>query len=120
MEGSLPIREIPMVKHDKVARSAIAVIHIDNGLIFFPDLSVAPWMRDVSRQLAMFPGGPYDDDVDMCSLAANAIYELAIPEIRGGKTGGEQKPTHNAAKNRFDAAASGIFGKGDSNGSNRR
>jgi predicted phage terminase large subunit-like protein len=117
MESSLPIREIPMVKHDKVARSAIAVIHIDNGLIFFPDLSVAPWMKDVSRQLAMFPGAPHDDDVDNVSLAANAIYELAIPEIRGSKSGGEQKPQHDASRNRFDAATSGVFGKGDGNGS---
>jgi predicted phage terminase large subunit-like protein len=63
--GLLPVQ----VRGSKEARMAAHTAEIEAGNVYLPDPSIAPWVHDYIEELAAFPLGPYDDQVDATSQA---------------------------------------------------
>lgn len=80
----LPVKFIHVNK-EFVSRTATAIVRIEGGQIFFPDLSIAPWMHDFIHEMSAFPNGKNDDQVSMISIAANVVYEIAAGSPRDAK-----------------------------------
>jgi predicted phage terminase large subunit-like protein len=57
----------------KVGRANAASPTFESGNVYLPHISIAPWVDDYVEQLAQFPMGAYDDDMDATS---QAILEL--------------------------------------------
>jgi predicted phage terminase large subunit-like protein len=66
---------IVAVKPDggKVARAYAVQALVQAGNVYLPHPSIAPWVEDFIRQLATFPNGAHDDDVDACTQALNQL-----------------------------------------------
>jgi predicted phage terminase large subunit-like protein len=64
-------------KGDKKTRSQSAQIRMEAGMIFFP--IDAPWLDDLETELALFPHGAHDDQVDALSYAASWAQRCAGP-----------------------------------------
>lgn len=66
---------IVAVKPDggKVARAYAVQALVEAGNVYLPHPSIAPWVEDFIRQLATFPNGAHDDDVDACTQALNQL-----------------------------------------------
>jgi len=68
----------------KVARAYAVQPLCEAGQVYLPHPEIAPWIDDYINQLAQFPRGAHDDDVDMTSQALNQLYRGAYeppPEI---------------------------------------
>lgn len=57
----------------KVVRAHAATAVAEAGNIYIPAASVAPWVSDFVEEMAAFPSGAHDDQVD-CYSQANAYY----------------------------------------------
>ena len=57
----------------KVARAHATTAVAEAGNIYIPASSVAPWVGDFVEEMAAFPSGAHDDQVD-CYSQANAYY----------------------------------------------
>jgi predicted phage terminase large subunit-like protein len=53
----------------KVVRAAAAEPFVEAGNVYIPDPSIAPWINDFVEELAAFPNGKNDDDVDAFTQA---------------------------------------------------
>ena len=60
----------------KVVRAQAVTATVEAGNVFIPDPSVAPWVMDFVEELASFPSGANDDQVDAMTQA-NAYYNEA-------------------------------------------
>ena len=56
---------------DKVVRLNTVTSTIENGLVYLPDS--APWLADFLREVAVFPNGKHDDQVDSMSQALDWV-----------------------------------------------
>jgi len=66
MESRVPVKKFtPMV--DKISRMAACCGFIESGHVWLPHS--APWLNDYLTELAQFPNGKYDDQVDSTSQA---------------------------------------------------
>ena len=52
---------------DKISRAAAISPYQEAGNLYLPDPKFAPWVSDFIEELASFPGGADDDQVDMLS-----------------------------------------------------
>ena len=52
---------------DKISRAAAISPYQEAGNLYLPDPKFAPWVSDFIEELAAFPGGAHDDQVDMLS-----------------------------------------------------
>ena len=68
-EGYRPIDHKP--KDDKVVRMVAQTAFIEKGKVFLPNC--APWLKDFERELAAFPNGRHDDQVDALSQALHYL-----------------------------------------------
>jgi predicted phage terminase large subunit-like protein len=57
----------------KVARAFAVQPMVEAGQVYLPHPSIAPWVEDFIRELAAFPRGSHDDDVDACTQALNVL-----------------------------------------------
>lgn len=57
---------------DKKTRMENQTAAIENGMVFLP--REAPWLADLLHELAVFPNGRHDDQVDSISQALDHIY----------------------------------------------
>lgn len=57
----------------KIARAHATTAVAEAGNVFIPDPSIAPWTMDFVEEMAAFPSGAHDDQVD-CYSQANAYY----------------------------------------------
>jgi predicted phage terminase large subunit-like protein len=62
---------------NKVIRSQAAQIRMEAGTVYFP--AGAKWADDLESELALFPGGAHDDQVDALSYAALWAQRSAGP-----------------------------------------
>jgi predicted phage terminase large subunit-like protein len=62
---------------NKIIRSQSAQIRMEGGMIFFPIDAV--WLDDLETELALFPNGAHDDQVDAMSYAAVWAQRSAGP-----------------------------------------
>ena len=71
----------PRPGNDKAMRLRDQTIAFENGRVLFP--KEAPWLAEYLKELAAFPGGKHDDQVDSTSQALEyltarkiSIYDL--------------------------------------------
>jgi predicted phage terminase large subunit-like protein len=64
---------IPPPGADKVMRLVMQTIAFENGMVVLP--RKASWLPDYLNELAAFPGGKHDDQVDSTSQALEYLYE---------------------------------------------
>lgn len=62
---------------DKVTRALPAVVLLEAHLLFFPRKQDAEWLGEYIEELATFPLGAHDDQVDVTAYAARKMLELA-------------------------------------------
>jgi predicted phage terminase large subunit-like protein len=53
----------------------------ESGNIYFPDPSLAPWIHELIEELAVFPNGKHDDQVDSLSQALNVLFKRKINKV---------------------------------------
>lgn len=68
--GKMPWVPVPHESQDKVIRARPLAARYENGKVFHR--YGAPWLQGFEAELASFPGGPFDDQVD----AAVALWEV--------------------------------------------
>lgn len=79
VEG-IPCKEYnPPHTKDKVARASSFAIWMENEKVFFRQQG--HYIHDLIPELLLFPKAPHDDQVDMCSMAAD---EVTLPQPEGG------------------------------------
>ncbi len=61
------------VDRDKETRASSVTGYFEAGRVLFP--ADAPWLSDLEDELASFPGGLYDDQVDVISQALNKMRD---------------------------------------------
>jgi predicted phage terminase large subunit-like protein len=59
----------------KVARAHAVTPLFEAGNVFFPDPSIAPWAPDLEFELAAFPMGANDDQVDALTQALRRMFK---------------------------------------------
>lgn len=74
----------------KVARAYAVQPLVEGRNVYLPHPTIAPWVEDFIRQLAQFPHGTHDDDVDACTQALNQLAWGAV-----------DKPTEEAEASAF-------------------
>ena len=57
----------------KISRAYAVQPLVEAGNVFLPHPEIAPWVEDFIRELAAFPNGTHDDDVDACTQALNVL-----------------------------------------------
>lgn len=72
IHGLIPVE--PM--GGKVVRAQAVTATVEAGNVIIPDPSIAPWVMDFVEELASFPSGANDDQVDAMTQA-NAYYNEA-------------------------------------------
>ena len=68
VETDMPVLAIPVDK-DKVSRAHAVTPTIEAGKVYLPEN--APWLQDFIDELANFPNGSHDDDVDQTTQYLN-------------------------------------------------
>ncbi len=61
------------VDRDKETRAAACTGYFEAQKVLFPDSQSAPWVVDLEDELASFPGGLHDDQVDSLCQALNRL-----------------------------------------------
>jgi hypothetical protein len=73
----MPVRRVH-ADRDKRARASVAATLMAEGRVYFRAYPRAGWLEDLEDELASFPGGAHDDQVDALSYAAQ---ELVLGEV---------------------------------------
>ena len=73
--AGLPVRKIKP-QADKVTRSSQAQAVMSNGRMLFPER--AAWLEELTDELAQFPEGKHDDQVDAVSYGAIVFLEVLL------------------------------------------
>jgi predicted phage terminase large subunit-like protein len=60
---------------DKETRAASVTGYFEAQKVLFPDPQSAPWVLDLEDELASFPGGRFDDQVDAITQALNRLRD---------------------------------------------
>ena len=63
------------VDRDKLSRAEAITPMFEAGRVFFP--AEAPWRSELEDELASFPAGAHDDQVDSVTMALNCLRESA-------------------------------------------
>jgi predicted phage terminase large subunit-like protein len=80
-ESNLPLKAIS-VDRDKIARAHAVTSLIEGGRVYVPEW--AQWIDDYLAEMAAFPKGAHDDDVDSTTQALNYLRDNA--GLGGGMT----------------------------------
>jgi hypothetical protein len=73
----MPVKRV-RADRDKRARASVAATLMAEGRVYFRAYPRAEWLEDLEDELASFPGGAHDDQVDALSYAAQ---ELVLGEV---------------------------------------
>jgi hypothetical protein len=82
----------------KVARAYAVQPVVEARQCYLPHPSIAPWVEDFIRQLAQFPRGRNDDDVDACTQALNVLARSERDEPQAEEETHEITPAMRAAE----------------------
>lgn len=75
-DGRIPVRPIKRGTADKFTRALDVLPSIDSGMVSLPD---APWLPDLLTELAQFPNGKHDDQVDvLCDGVAGMLLKTGF------------------------------------------
>jgi predicted phage terminase large subunit-like protein len=68
----------------KIARAHAASPQVESGNVYLPHPALEPWVNDLIEELAAFPNGRHDDQVDAMTQALNRLRNsnsvLFVPE----------------------------------------
>lgn len=105
-DTTIPVRKVPVGKYDdKISRAHAVTPTIEAGRVFLPE--DAPWLSDYLDEMALFPNGEHDDDVDSTTQALNYFrkhvlgsrafedYADAVKEIENRDGNHHWQPTSN-------------------------
>ena len=73
----MPVKRV-RADRDKRARASVAATLMAEGRVYFRAYPRAEWLEDLEDELASFPGGAHDDQVDALSYTAQ---ELVLGEV---------------------------------------
>ena len=73
----MPVKRV-RADRDKRTRASVAATLMAEGRVYFRAYPRAEWLEDLEEELASFPGGAHDDQVDALSYAAQ---ELVLGEV---------------------------------------
>ena len=73
----MPVKRV-RADRDKRTRASVAATLMAEGRVYFRAYPRAEWLEDLEDELAAFPGGAHDDQVDALSYAAQ---ELVLGEV---------------------------------------
>jgi predicted phage terminase large subunit-like protein len=63
----------------KIARAQAVSPQVESGNVYLPHPAIAPWVEAFVDELAAFPNGKYDDQVDSFSQALNRLRTIVTP-----------------------------------------
>jgi predicted phage terminase large subunit-like protein len=63
----------------KVARAQAVSPQVESGNVYLPHPAIAPWVEAFVDELATFPTGKHDDQVDAFSQALNRLRAVVTP-----------------------------------------
>ena len=86
---NLPIRSVKPGTKDKVSRVQAVIGLIESKRVWLP--SGKPWTSEFVDELARFPGGRYDDQVDQMAQALEYLEQRGIASTARGEGGGAWK-----------------------------
>lgn len=72
-KAGLPVRELRDGGRDKVTRAISAQVMLEAGRFWLP--RQAPWLREFEAELAEFPNGRHDDQVDVVAYACGEVLQ---------------------------------------------
>lgn len=72
--GMVPV--IPI--HDKVFRANAAQPNVESGNWYLPHPDICPWIEEFIDQLAIFPNGKHDDEVDAFTMLDEHFSKASI------------------------------------------
>jgi predicted phage terminase large subunit-like protein len=75
LEGEIPGIILYDPRGDKIQRAERILPLVLAGNVFFPDDSIAGWVRDAMTELSSFPRGANDDRVDCLSMGLAYLHE---------------------------------------------
>ena len=64
--------------HDKVFRANAALPDVEAGNWYLPHPDICPWILDFIEQLAVFPNGKHDDEVDAFTMMAEEFQKAGV------------------------------------------
>jgi predicted phage terminase large subunit-like protein len=79
MRAGLPIRPLEHGGRDKITRAESARVMLDGGHVWLP--RTASWLHELEKELAEFPNGRHDDQVDVVAYACGEV----LRGLRGRK-----------------------------------
>ena len=109
---------VPDRHGDKVARAEVASRVFEAGSVHLPDAEWCPWVGDYVENLAAFPTGAHDDDIDATSQiliywlergrggAGAEAFEAAVEAVLGGKVEAPRGPKRGPRVRRMGVPAS--------------
>jgi predicted phage terminase large subunit-like protein len=102
---------------DKVTRAIPATSRVKAGRVWFP--ATAPWLDEWTDELAAFPSGTNDDQVDTLSYAARVVAAHWLPqetaeEVQARRSAGA--PGGDAIGRAYEASTGGTSYSGDEGG----
>ncbi len=74
----MPVKRV-RADRDKRTRASVAATLMAEGRVYFRAYPRVEWLEDLENELASFPGGAHDDQVDALSYAAQ---ELVMGEVK--------------------------------------
>lgn len=77
---SLPVKAI-LPQGDKVTRALTLAARMGGGMVYVPES--APWLTALEAEMALFPKGEHDDQVDALSYAALEALNFGADVLRG-------------------------------------
>ena len=72
LSTNYPVIPVP-IDRDKETRASAVTGYFESGRVLFP--ADAPWLADLEDELASFPGGLHDDQVDAITQALNRMRD---------------------------------------------
>ena len=106
----MPVKRV-RADRDKLARASVAATLMAEGRVYFRADRRADWLEDLEDELASFPGGAHDDQVDALSYAAQ---ELVLGEVEAPPVSPEPATStpHRGASRSFGPFRGGAPFKG--------
>lgn len=105
-EAGVPVAEV-VADTDKITRAIPAAGRVHAGKVWFP--ADAPWLEEWENEVASFPAGAHDDQVDVMAYAAriaSAHWTPAPPPSRPPQVPADMREIQRA----FDAATGNGYG----------
>ena len=73
----------------KLVRVHAVSPQIESGNLYLPHKEIAPWIEDFVEECAVFPNGPYDDQVDAIEALSHCELDTKLVKVYTGYRGSD-------------------------------